>query len=63
MPVVRCPVCLERESISVSSWLCRACYDSQARRAGDSVQEIMRWAANRARRFERRRAREKGTMQ
>lgn len=50
-----CWVCLVREG----SGMCGPCgksYDRRARRIGD-VLEAMRWAAERARRFERKRQR------
>ena len=53
-----CNICLERECRG-ANWMCEACgrsYDRNAHHEG-TVAEAMRWAAERARRFERARVR------
>jgi methionyl-tRNA synthetase len=49
-----CPICGERDSVGLMCKQCGRSYDRDANNDG-TVWEAMRWAAERARRFERRR--------
>lgn len=53
-----CTVCREREKRSMYGMFCEQCarsYD-RARKSSGDIAIVIEWAANRARRFERRRA-------
>jgi hypothetical protein len=53
-----CTICGERPGVLMCK-VCQASYDRTAHRSGDAW-EAMAWAANRARRFERKRAKVAG---